>query len=207
MRLLSRRGREYYDLFERAGANVVHAAGLLERVLEAWPDHEELVQEVVDCEHEGDRITHEILRRLSSSSATPFHREDVHALATGLDDIVDWIEEVAAVLVLYRIEAPMAQAQEQARILHRACGQVADALPRLREFEDVRPFTAAVDGLEDDGDRVVREAIASLFESGSDPMIVIRWKDIFERLEDAVDAADRVAHVLEGITIRHARRT
>jgi predicted phosphate transport protein (TIGR00153 family) len=203
MRRLSRRGREYFELFERAGENAVRAAGLLERLLEEWPDHEELVQEVIACEHEGDRITHEILLRVSTSSAAPFHRGDVHALATGLDDVVDWIEEVAAVFVLYQVEAPMAQAQEQTRILRRACEQVAAALPRLREFEDMRRFTTALDELEDEGDRVVREAIASLFHGGSDPMLVIRWKDIFERLEEAIDATDQVAHVLEGIALRN----
>jgi uncharacterized protein len=203
MRRLSKRGREYFDLFERAGENIVRAAGLLERLLEEWPDHEELVQEVIACEHEGDRITHEILLRLSTSSDAPIHREDVHALATGLDDIVDWIEEVAAIFVLYQVEAPMAQAQEQTRILRGACEQVAAALRRLRGFEDMRRFTTAVDEHEDEGDRVVREAIASLFHGGSDPMLVIRWKDIFERLEDAIDATDRVAHILEGIAIRN----
>ncbi len=203
-RLTRQRGREYFDLFEQAGANIVRAAGLLEQMLEEWPDNDELVQELVACEHEGDRITHEILRRLNTSSATPIDRHDVHALASGLDDIVDWIEEVAGYFVLYRIEAPMAQAQEQARILHLACEQVAAAIPCLRGCDDIHAFTVTINEYENDGDRVVREAIASLFEGGSDPMLVIRWKDIFERLEDAIDATERVAHLLEGITIRNS---
>src|ERR671930_974627 len=135
------REREFFDLFEEAGANIVRAAELLERMLDRWPDHGELARDVVVCEQEGDRITHDIIQRLNQTFVTPIDREDIYALASGMDDIVDWIEEVADFLALYRIEAPMEQAQQQARLLNQSCQQVAQAIPRLRAFEDIHHFT------------------------------------------------------------------
>ena len=121
--------REFFDLFEEAGANIVRAAELLERMLEHWPDHGELARDVLVCEHEGDRITHDIIQRLNSTFVTPIDREDIYALASALDDIVDYTEEVADFLGLYRIEAPMVQAQQLARILHQACRAVCERDP------------------------------------------------------------------------------
>jgi predicted phosphate transport protein (TIGR00153 family) len=202
--LFAPREREFFDLFEEAGANIVRAAGLLETMLEQWPDHGELGRDVVICEQEGDRITHDIIQRLNQTFVTPIDREDIHELATALDDIVDLTEEVADFLVLYRIEAPMEQAQALARVLHEAARQIAGAIPRLRTFRDIHHYTVEINRLENDGDRIVREALASLFERGIDPMLVIRWKDIFERLEDAIDATERTANILEGIVIKNA---
>jgi predicted phosphate transport protein (TIGR00153 family) len=202
-KLFAPKEREFFDLFEEAGANIVLAAGLLERMVLEWPDHAELAREILVCEQDGDRITHDIIHRLNQTFVTPIDREDIYALASGLDDIVDWIEEVADFFGLYRIEAPMVQAQQQARILNQACQQVAHAIPRLRGFEDIHHFTVEINRYENEGDRVVREALASLFGAGIDPMLVIRWKDIFERLEDAIDATERVANILEGITIKN----
>src|SRR5918911_291828 len=122
--LFAPREREFFDLFEEAGSNIVRAAGLLERLLQEWPDHGELGRDVVVCEQEGDRITHDIIQRLNSTFVTPIDREDIYALASALDDIVDFIEEVSDFLGLYRIEAPMEQAQEMARVLHEAARQI-----------------------------------------------------------------------------------
>jgi predicted phosphate transport protein (TIGR00153 family) len=202
-KLFAPKEREFFDLFEEAGANIVRAAALLERMLDKWPDHGELARDIVVCEQEGDRITHDIVHRLNQTFVTPIDREDIYALASGLDDIVDWIEEVADFFGLYRIEAPMSQAQQQARILNLSCQQVAAAIPRLRGFEDIHHYTVEINRYENEGDRVVREALASLFEAGIDPMLVIRWKDIFERLEDAIDATESVSNILEGITIKN----
>src|ERR687897_1362243 len=129
-KLFAPKEREFFDLFEEAGANIVRAAGLLERMVQEWPDHGELARDVVVCEHEGDRITHDIIQRLNQTFVTPIDREDIYALASGLDDIVDYIEEAGDFFALYRIEAPMSQAQQQARILHLASQQVAAAIPR-----------------------------------------------------------------------------
>jgi predicted phosphate transport protein (TIGR00153 family) len=196
--------REFFDLFEEAGANIQRAADLLERMLDRWPDHGELARDVVVCEQEGDRITHDIIQRLNQTFVTPIDREDIYALASALDDIVDFIEEVSDFLGLYRIEAPMEQAQRLAHVLHEACRQISAAMPRLRTFRDMRHYTVEVNRLENEGDRITREALASLFERGIDPMMVIRWKDIFERLEDAIDATETAANILEGIVIKNA---
>src|SRR5204863_6430159 len=110
--------REFFDLFEEAGANIPRAAELLARMLDRWPDHGELARDIVVCEQEGDRITHDIIHRLNQTFVTPIDREDIYALASALDDIVDFIEEVADFLALYRIEAPMEQSQQLAHILH-----------------------------------------------------------------------------------------
>jgi uncharacterized protein len=158
----------------------------------------------VICEQEGDRITHDIIQRLNQTFVTPIDREDIYALASQLDDIVDYIEEAADFLGLYRIEAPMAQAQELGRILREACRAVADAIPRLRGFQDVRHYTVEINRLENDGDRVIRAALAALFDDGGiDPMLVIRWKDIYERLEAAIDATETTANIIEGILIKN----
>jgi uncharacterized protein len=201
--LFAPREREFFDLFEEAGANIVRAAELLERMLEVWPDGAELARDVVVCEQEGDRITHDIIQRLNSTFVTPIDREDIYALASALDDVVDFVEEVSDFLTLYRIEAPMDQASELARILSQSSRAIADAIPRLRTFRDIHHYTVEVNRLENDGDRVVRQALASLFERGIDPMLVIRWKDIFERLEDGIDATETVANILEGIVIKN----
>ena len=122
----------------------MRAAGLLERMVDKWPDHGELARDIVVCEQEGDRITHDIVHRLNQTFVTPIDREDIYALASGLDDIVDWIEEVADFFALYRIEAPMLQAQELASILYQACREVNNAIPRLRTFGDIRHFTVEI---------------------------------------------------------------
>jgi uncharacterized protein len=201
--LFAPREREFFDLFEEAGANIVLATELLGRMLEQWPDQGELGRDIVVCEQEGDRITHDIIQRLNSTFVTPIDREDIYALASALDDIVDFVEEVSDFMVLYRIEAPMDQATELARILHQSARALAGAMPRLRTFEDIHHYTIEVNRLENDGDRVVRQALASLFGRGIDPMLVIRWKDIFERLEDAIDSTETTANILEGIVIKN----
>jgi uncharacterized protein len=201
--LFAPREREFFDLFEEAGANIVRACELLERMLERWPDHGELARDIVVCEQEGDRITHDIIQRLNVTFVTPIDREDIYALASALDDIVDFVEEVSDFLGLYRVEAPMDKAVELARILHQAARAIAGAIPRLRTFKDIHHYTVEVNRLENDGDRVLREALAALFERGIDPMLVIRWKDIFERLEDGIDATETAANILEGIVIKN----
>jgi predicted phosphate transport protein (TIGR00153 family) len=173
-------------------------------MLRDFPERSALAREILICEQEGDRITHDIIQRLNQTFVTPLDREDIHELASALDDVVDYTEEVADYLGLYKIEAPMEQAQQLARVLHEAAGQIAQAMPRLRGFKNLSHFTVEINRLENDGDRITREAIASLFDNGIDPMVVIRWKDIFERLEEAIDATEHVANILEGVVIKNS---
>ncbi|HEX2071492.1 MAG TPA: DUF47 family protein [Thermoleophilaceae bacterium] len=203
--VIAPRDREFFDLFEEAGGNIVRAADLLDRMLRAFPDRgDDLARDILICEQDGDRITHDIIRRLNETFVTPIDREDIYELASALDDIVDLTEEVADYLILYKIEAPMEQAQRLAHVLLQCSRQIAEAMPRLRGFKDLSHYTVEINRLENDGDRIVREAIASLFDNGIDPMVVIRWKDIYERLEEAIDASEKVANILEGIVIKNS---
>jgi uncharacterized protein len=196
--------REFFDLFERAGMNIVRAAELLDEMLARYPETADLAQDILACEHDGDRLTHDVFSRLNQTFVTPIDREDILQLASALDDIVDYTEEVADYLGLYKIEAPMAQAQRLAGVLRDATRQIAAAIPLIRDFKDISEHMVEVHRLENEGDRITREAIASLFETGIDPMVVIRWKDIFERLENAIDSTERAAFILEGIVIKNA---
>ena len=199
------------ELFEESGRNVQRATLLLRDLLAAWPERPELVREVLLCEQEGDRITHDIIHRIDGRSGSrarvPFDPQDGHQLATALDDIVDFAEQTADALGLYGVEAPMEQSGALADVLVGAGEQVSRALTCLRTGTDLAPHLVEIHRLENEGDRLSRDAIASLFANGIDPMVVIRWKDIFESLETSVDACETVAHVLEGISLkRRARR-
>jgi uncharacterized protein len=195
------------SLVEEAGRNVQRSGLLLADLLVEYPEHATLAQDLKVCEQEGDRITHDIIHRLAGGRVrAPFTAGDGYALATALDDIVDHAEQAAAQLGLYGVEAPMEQSVEFANVLVGAGEQIAQALRCLRTGTELGPHLVEIHRLENEGDRLQRDGVASLFAGGIDPMVVIRWKDIFESLEAAVDACETVAHVLEGITLKQRRR-
>ncbi len=197
--------RVFFDLLRESGQNAFRSAELLREMIESWPDGSEgLNREILKSEQEGDRITHDIIRRLNSTFVTPFDREDIYGLATQIDDVVDYIEEAGDFLGLYQIEAPMQQAQALAEVLVSACSELAAALAGLRGFKDLDRHLIEIHRLENDGDRISRDAVASLFANGIDPMVVIRWKDIFAVLEKAIDATETAAHIIEGVAIKNA---
>jgi len=198
------RDRVFFDLFTEAGQNSLRAARLLEQMMAEWPDDSGLARDILKAEQEGDRITHDIVQRLNSTFVTPIDREDIYGLATQMDDIVDYTEEAADFLGLYKIEAPMEQAQELTKILVASCEQLAEALEHLRDFKELDKYWIEIHRLENEGDRVSRDAVASLFSDGIDPMVVIRWKDIFAVLEEAIDATETAAQILEGIVIKNS---
>jgi uncharacterized protein Yka (UPF0111/DUF47 family) len=198
---------EVLDLLEAAGRNARAASLVLRDLVHDFPENAGLAAELKALEHEGDRLTHDIIHHLRSGDdpSAPFDVADGHALASALDDIVDQAEQTADWLVLYAIEAPMEQADQLAEVLCLATDAVGAALCALRSGEPLGPLLAEVNRLEDEGDRVYRDAVASLFVGGIDPMVVIRWKDVFASLEGAVDACEAVAHVLDGIALKLAR--
>ena len=198
------RDRTFFDLFIEAGQNTVKASRLLDRMMNSWPDDSGLGQEIIKAEHEGDRITHDIVQRLNSTFVTPIDREDIYRLATQMDDIVDYTEEAADFLGLYKIEAPMSQAQALTAVLVAACEQLAEGLEHLREFKGLDRYWIEIHRLENEGDRISRDAVASLFSNGIDPMVVIRWKDMFAVLESAIDATETAAQIIEGIVIKNS---
>ena len=191
-------------MLAEAGANAEQATEKLDRLMRNWPEEASLREEIKVLEEEGDRMTHDILYLLHSTRETPLERADIHALATALDDVVDYSEEAADVLGLYKIEAPMEQALELTGVLRDAGAQLGQALGKLESRLELSPHLVEVDRLEDEGDRISREALVALFSGGVDPMVVIRWKDVFERLEQAIDACERVGHVLEGIVVKQS---
>jgi uncharacterized protein len=195
-------------LVEEAGRNVQRCGLLLHDLLVEYPERLALAQDLKMCEQEGDRITHDIIYRLAERGRVrvPFDAGDGYALATALDDVVDHSEHVAAQLGLYGVEAPMEQAVEFTEVLVGAGEQIAQALRCLRTGTELSPHLVEIHRLENEGDRLQRDGVASLFQGGTDPMVVIRWKDIFESLEAAVDACETVAHVLEGITLKRRGR-
>jgi uncharacterized protein len=203
-RVFGPRDRAYFELFEEAGSNMLEASELLDRMLRNYPDSKDLARDILICEQEGDRITHDIIDRLNHTFVTPIDREDILALASAIDDVVDYTEEVADYLGLYKIEAPMEQAIRLAKVLKDASREIAQAIPNLRGFRDISSHTVEINRLENEGDRITREAVASLFDGRIDPMVVIRWKDLFERLEAAIDATEHAAHILEGIVIKNS---
>jgi predicted phosphate transport protein (TIGR00153 family) len=194
----------FFELFIEAGQNTLTAARMLDEMMSSWPDDGGLGREVLKAEQEGDRITHDIIQRLNSTFVTPIDREDIYGLATRMDDIVDYTEEAADFLALYKIEAPMAQAQALTGVLVQACEQLAEGLEHLPDFKDLDKYWIEIHRLENEGDRISRDAVASLFSNGIDPMVVIRWKDMFAVLENAIDATETVAQIIEGIVIKNS---
>jgi predicted phosphate transport protein (TIGR00153 family) len=195
-------------LVEEAGLNVQRSSLLLRQLIADLPEHAPLAEELAACEREGDRITHDIIHRLNGARRVraPFDAGDGYVLATALDDIVDHTEQAGAQLGLYGVEAPMEQAVEFANVLVAAGEPILAALRSLNTGADLTPYLVEIHRLENEGDRLLRDGVASLFAQGTDPMVVIRWKDIFESLEAAVDACETVAHLLEGIVLKRRRR-
>ena len=198
---------ELLELFERAGANAERGVALLRETLAAVPDAAEHAHKVHDCEHEGDKLTHAILSRLAEQGhRSRLDAADVHALAVAVADVVDFAEEAADQLGRYGVEAPMEQAEQIADVLVAAAAEVTAALHELRNGMDLGRHLVEIHRLENEADQIGRAAVAQLFAHGIDPMMVIRWKDIFQTLEESVDACERVANVLEGITLKQRSR-
>lgn len=198
---------ELAELLRRFGEVVLRSSGLMRRLVDDFPEHAALAQEIAECEQEGDRITHDVIYRIRGARRVkaPFDAGEGFALATALDDILDHTEQTAALFGLYVIEAPMERAVELADVLVEASREVVKALECLTTADDPGGRLVEIHRLENLGDTLLRDGVASLFAGGADPMVVIRWKDIFESLEAAIDACETVAHVIEGITLR-ARR-
>ena len=202
LRLIPRDVR-FFDLFVEDVTNVLGGARLLEAMLRTYDEPEARATEIRATEHRGDEISHDIGHRLEATFVTPFDREDIYALISGLDDILDLVEEVADTFVLYRIAAPTATAVEQAAIIVKQVELLHDALAHLQGFKGLDRYWIEVHRLENEGDRIARAAIASLFEEEQDPITLVKWKDVYGLLEATIDKAEDVANIIERITIKH----
>ncbi len=198
------RNQDFYDLFEKAAANLTDAAMLLLKELTDYRDPEAAHSEILQREHEGDEITHRIMLALNTTFVTPFDREDIHRLASSIDDILDGIEAAADLLVLHHIEEPLPEMHQQADVLARATEECYRALTGLRRFSGLEPSWVEINRLENEGDRVYRKTVAKLFSGDYKAMDVLKWKDIVDQLEAAIDGCEDVANTLESIVVKHA---
>jgi predicted phosphate transport protein (TIGR00153 family) len=198
------REEKFFDMFVEDAQNVLAAARMLEEFFRSYDQRERLASQLRDLEKRGDSLSHEIGQKLENTFVTPFDREDILQLITRLDDIIDFIEEVADTCVLYRIEAPNPIVQGQAAIVVLQCEELVKALAKLKGFKDVAPHWIEIHRLENEGDRIARQAVADLFTNGTDPVEVIKWKDVYALLEDAIDSCEDAANVIERIVSKHA---
>jgi predicted phosphate transport protein (TIGR00153 family) len=196
--------REFYDLYNQAAANNVEIARLLVRLLDGFPnDRDTLARDIKEAEHEGDRLTHEVVDLLNRTFVTPFDRDDMYRLASALDDICDHIDEATGNILGYGVTQIRPNARQQATVIERAATKLQEAVAKLEGFKDSQRELIELRELEDEGDRLNREGIAELFASGADAVSIIRWKDIHEQLEEAVDACENAADVLEAILVKN----
>ena len=202
-RLIPREER-FFDLFVEDAANVLDGARQLEAMLRSYDHPDKAAKKIREVEHRGDEISHDIGRRLERTFVTPFDREDIHALISGLDDILDLVEQVADTLVLYGVQSPTKTSVKQAALIVQACETIHSALANLRGFKEGTEFVTEIHKIEHEGDRLVRSAIAGLFEDGTKTIEVLKWKDIYALLEDTIDGCEHVAHLIERIVIKHA---
>jgi uncharacterized protein len=205
MRLrLTPQKHEFFELYAQASANAVDIARLLVELLDRFPqDGNELIGRIKEREHDGDRLTHEVLLLLNRTFVTPFDRDDMYRLAGAIDDICDNVDEAADNLGSWGVERVPEKARAQAHVILKAATKLDEAVRRLEGFRDSSDQLAALRELEDEGDQLERDAVAELFSSTDDAKLIIRWKDIHERLEEAVDALENAADVLEAIVVKN----
>src|ERR687887_211638 len=196
--------KEFFDLYNQASANAVAIArALVDLLAHALDGSQERIRDIKELEHEGDRLTHEVVDLLNRTFVTRFDRDDMYRLAGALDDICDFVDEVADNVGLYGVKQIPPEARQQADVIVRAAQKLDEAVKLLEGFRNSREQLTELRRLEDEGDRIVREAVAGLFRSGQDAVSIIRWKELHEELEEAVDACENAADVLEAILVKN----
>ena len=198
---------KFYELFEDSAQNTVKAAKVLNDLVDKWEHIEQRVEEIKELEHIGDTITHEIIARLHRTFVTPFDREDIALLAKSLDDVMDFIDNAACSMDIYKVDAPGNRARELADIIIQATAEVEHAVLELRhkaKLKQILERCVEINRLENMADVVFRAAMAELFEDSSDMARVIKWREIYEHMEAATDRCEDVANVIEGVALKHA---
>ena len=201
------RNEKFFDLFEESARNMVKAARGLQELVETWKNIEGRIAEITELEHQGDIITHQIIAQLNRTFVTPFDREDIALLAHTMDDITDFIHAAADAMFIYKIDRPSERARELADIIVQAAAEVERAMPKLRHRADLKQIPGCcveMNRLENLADRVFRAAMAELFDGTLDITQVIKWREIYEHMEEATDRCEDVANVLEGVALKHA---
>jgi uncharacterized protein len=203
---ISQRPDVFFDLFVESGVNLRAATSELRAMVHDYTDIELKARRIQEREHEGDEVTHAIIRRLNTTFVTPMDREDIYQLATALDDVMDAVEAVADLFVLHNIEAPLPEMKLQVDVLDRAAEQTEQALRAFRnlKLDELEPYWIEINSLENEGDQLFRRAVAGLFSGDYRAMDVLRWKEVIETLEEALDGLENVANVIESVVLKHA---
>ena len=205
--LLTPRDTKFYDLFEQSTANLVIAAEKLVDLFDNYEDVEAKAKQLKALEHQGDTITHEIIQRVNSTFVTPIDREDIALLAHTLDSVMDFIEAAGRTAFLYRVAQPTERARQLAAIVAKMAYALNDVLPCLRhrnQFKRILEQCVEINSLENEADDVHHAAMAELFDSDKDASEIIKWRELYQHMEDATDQGEDVANILEGIVLKHA---
>lgn len=198
------RENAFFEQFTRGAENLVEGAKLLKQMVDDFSDPKTAHKAVVDAEHRGDAITHEIINTLNSTFVTPLDREDIHALASGIDDVMDYIEAASDMLILHNVEAPTEAVRTQCEVLIRACEAVLECVRRLKGFKGLEPYWEQVHTIEKEGDRIFRQTVAELFNGHYKAMDVLKWKEIYDQIEAAIDQCEKIADTLEAVVLKNA---
>jgi predicted phosphate transport protein (TIGR00153 family) len=201
---LTPREDSFYDMFADSANNLVTGARLLVELFSEDSDRESIAEKIRACEHAGDEATHAIMRRLNESFITPFDREDIYKLASLLDDVMDYMEEAADLVVLYKIDTLPKDIISQVEVLERAAELTAEAMPRLRSMKDLNEFWIEINRLENQGDQVYRRLLSQLFGGGYEALEVMKLKQVIDCLEEAADAFEHVANTIETIAVKES---
>ncbi len=196
---------KFFAMFREMTWNIIEGAELLKEMLDNYHDPVGSQIRIKEVEHKGDSITHEIIKKLNKSFVTPLEREDIYALSGALDDILDLIDATAQRFVMYNVEKPTPQAKELAFLILKACQVISKGVSHLGgKMEHISECCVDVNSLENESDRVCREAISQLFHEEKDPIQLIKWKEIYETLEKAVDKCEDAANILESVVLKNA---
>ena len=194
----------FFDLFAQLAKHLVNGAELLAQMLADGSDRESIAQRMRDAEHDADEATHDVIRRVNTTFVTPFDREDIYALASGLDDVMDFMEEAVDLVLLYEVERLPAELANQVEVLQRCAELTADAMPRLRTMKDLEEYWIEINRLENTGDKSYRRILAKLFSGKYEALEVLKLKDIVDSLEAAIDAFEKVANIVEQIAVKES---
>jgi len=194
----------FYDLLTRSATQLVDGASLLAEMLGDGNDRQGIAARMRDAEHHADETTHEIIRRVNSTFVTPFDREDIYALASGLDDVMDFMEEAVDLTLLYEVESLPAELAEQVEVIQRCAELTAESMPRLQSMKDLEEYWIEINRLENAGDKSYRRILAKLFSGAYDALEVLKLKDIVDSLEHAYDAFERIANIIEQIHVKES---
>ena len=196
----------FFDMFEQQAARLVTAAGVLVEATGRFETLAENAKRLERLEHDADQLTHELMEKLNQTFITPLDREDIHRLATDLDDVMDLMEAVTERFILFKIQQIMPQAQEIAKVIQQQTQELNLMLPKLRRMrrDSIMPHCVEINRLENVGDRLLRDSFATLFDGRQDPLTVLKWRELYELLEQATDKCEDVANTVEGIVLKNA---